>query len=133
MPLPCLLGCAAFAEEPRHRLALGLFSFCCFFLSHTQKMQAHPLVRASTKLTRFGAKCRHIPPSASLQSSLHTKASRGQSSDEQGSRQISGAGMLWHGCCGLRTLLVRGRVMLGLLNLGKCRFFWLLNKTSFNY
>lgn len=60
-------------------------------------MQLIRLIRASTKRTMFGVKCRHITPSASLQSSLPAEAGRGQSSDEQGSRKISGAGMLWQG------------------------------------
>lgn len=81
--LPCLLGevtsHAAFhlGEVSRHRLALGLFSFYCFFLSPVQKMYLTQLIRTTTNHSMFGVKCRQIVPSVSLQSSLHMKAGKG--------------------------------------------------------
>lgn len=71
--------CATFhlGEVSRQSLALGLFSFSCFLLSPVQKMYLTRLIRSTTNHAMFGVKCRQIVPLASLQLSLHLKASKG--------------------------------------------------------
>lgn len=81
-------------------------------------MYLTPLIRTATINTMFGAKCRQIVPWASLQSSLHMKAGKGCSSNEQGSREIGRAGMLrqgrWH-----KNLISQRDSHAGVTQLGK--------------